>query len=260
MSADRLRKPLARPTRPFARARHVLVVTSLALASALALGCFRHSEVVTTMGNPFVVGGVMPNEIQQLYASTERNRALPPGSMTDKAVLTQMDANAVCFQVELRALDEGGGQTWTDLRNWDVSLLTGEIEMVEPSIELYPPTHNQYNGRTRQQVQVGQRQVCVDDRGRERPQRTVTQAAPCTRWETRPITESRWVPAILTVTTASANVCFQNQREHPLAHVEDGAGAQAPRLHLGVQLSVSAPPASRSDGRDPRERHRSVPR
>ena len=194
-------------------AHRAVLVSSLALglASTLLGGCFRHAEVITTIANPFVAGGVMPNEVQHLYASTEQQRQLPPGSMTDLATLTQMDAAAACFSVQLRALDEGGGQTWTDLRNWEVSLLVDNVEMVDPAIELHPPEHNQYNGVSLHDVVVGQRQVCLDGNGVERAPQTVTQENPCGRWETRNITESRWMPAVLTVTTASANVCFQNQ-------------------------------------------------
>lgn len=184
---------------------------ALGLTSTLLGGCFRHAEVITTIGNPFVVGGVMPNEVQHLFASTEQQRQIPAGSLTDLAILTQMDASSACFNVQLRALDDGGGQTWTDLRNWDVSLLVDNLEMVEPTIELSAPQHNQYNGVSLQEVVVGQRQVCVDANGNERPPQTVTQENPCGRWESRNITESRWMPAIVTVTTASANVCFQNQ-------------------------------------------------
>jgi hypothetical protein len=194
-----------------ARRAPLLLSLLLALSSSLLGGCFRHAEVITTIGNPFVVGGVMPNEVQHLHASTERQRQIPAGSLTDQAILTRMDESAACFNVQLRALDEGNGQTWTDLRNWDVSLLVDNVEMVDPTIELHPPEHNQYQGVSWQQVQVGQRQICVDRNGRERPPNTITQANPCGRWETRPITEGRWLPAIVTATTAAGEVCFQNQ-------------------------------------------------
>ncbi|MCA9575278.1 MAG: hypothetical protein R3B40_12075 [Polyangiales bacterium] len=183
----------------------------LAATSALLGGCFRHAEVITTIGNPFVAGGVMPNDVQHLHASTENQRRIPAGSLTDQASLTRMDESAACFHVELRAIDEGNGQTWTDLRNWNVSLLVDNVEMVDPNIELHPPQHAQYQGVSLQTVVVGERRVCVDERGRERPANTVTQANPCGRWESRPITESRWLPAIVTVTTAAGEVCFQNQ-------------------------------------------------
>lgn len=189
----------------------VVSYLALGLASSLLGGCFRHSEVITTIANPFAAGGVMPNEVQQLSTNTEQQRQIPAGSLTDQAILTQMDANSACFNVQLRAIDEGGGQTWTDLRNWDVSLLVDNLEMVDPTIELSPPVHNQYNGVSQQEVVVGQRQVCVDGNGNERPPQSVTQQNPCGRWESRNITEWRWMPAIVTVTTASANVCFQNQ-------------------------------------------------
>jgi len=194
-------------------AHRAFLISSLALglASMMLGGCFRHAEVITTISNPFVAGGVMPNEVQHLYASTEQQRQLPAGSMTDLASLTQMDASAACFNVQLRALDEGGGQTWTDLRNWDVSLLVDNLEMVDPAIELSAPQHSQYNGVSLQDVVVGQRQVCLDANGVERAPQTVTPENPCGRWERRNITESRWMPAVLTVTTASASVCFQNQ-------------------------------------------------
>ncbi|MCA9536899.1 MAG: hypothetical protein KC593_24620 [Myxococcales bacterium] len=194
------------------RAPRVLSVLPLAVTAVLGLsGCFRHAEVITTIGNPFVVGGVMPNTVQQLHASTENQRQIPPGSLTDEAILTRMDESAACFSVSLRAIDEGSGQTWTDLRNWNVSLLVDNVEMVDPAIELHPPEHNQYQGVSWQQVQVGQRTVCVDRNGVERAPNTITQANPCGRWETRPIMEGRWLPALVTVTTATGEVCFQNQ-------------------------------------------------
>ncbi len=194
-------------------AHRAVLVSSLALglASSLLSGCFRHAEVITTISNPIAAGGVMPNEVQHLFASTEQQRQLPAGSLTDQAILTQMDANSACFAVELRALDEGGGQTWTDLRNWNVSLLVDNLEIVDPNIELSAPVHNQYNGVSQQEVVVGQRTVCVDQNGIERAANTVTQQNPCGAWQQRDVTEWRWMPAILTVTTASANVCFQNQ-------------------------------------------------
>ena len=122
-----------------------------------------------------------------------------------------MDANESCFHVTLRALDGGNGQTWTDIPSWGMSLLTDNVEIVEPTVQLDAPSQQQYNGRTRQRVQTGTQSMCVEN-GVARSRATVTSQNPCRgRWEQRPVYENRWVPAIITVTTASGLVCFQNQ-------------------------------------------------
>lgn len=186
----------------------LFVALTLAL---LSIGCFRHTEVVTTINNPFRTGIVDSNRVSVEYASTERNHRIPPGSLSDAASLVQLDQNTACFDVTLHAResDNGGSQTWTDYGTWGVSLLVNEFELVQPSIQMQQPTQQAYQGRVRQEVVVGERTVCVDRRGRERT--NVTQTNPCRRWETRPITDTQWVPGVVRITTGQGRICFQNQ-------------------------------------------------
>ena len=198
-----------------------------ALAMTFSPGCFRHTEVVTSMPNPIRSGGVTPNEIPVLQTNVERRHQIPAGSLADVAQLTQLDAGQACFRVTLRAMESGASGGWTDHGAWGISMLVGDgIEVVEPHVIVGERARQSYNGRVQQRVQTGQEQVCVDGDGNVRNPDSVTRDNPCGRWESRPVYDTQWVPARIHVISSTGDICFQHQ-----GHVN----ASTPAITLKMQ-------------------------
>ncbi|NOY92573.1 MAG: hypothetical protein GXP55_15375 [Deltaproteobacteria bacterium] len=186
-----------------------LMVAVLALGAG---GCFVDSTVATTIHNPLETGQIDQNVIPHQYPRQERNYALPAGSLNDQATLTRLDAEAVCFQVDLRAITTENGQTWSDLQNWNptLALSPGETVLQGPTIQLSPSSAQQYAGRVPIRTQTGSEQVCTRRTGPRNNRR-------CDRWETRPIYQTRWVPGTVTVVTGGGSICFPNGGQITLA-------------------------------------------
>lgn len=177
------------------------LLIGLTATTIFLLGCLNRT-VITTIRHPLQTGQVDPNTVPHTYANQENNYALPPGTLNDEASLVQMDSSAACFDVTLNFIDDGEGQSWTDLRNWEITLDAnpGDIRIVQPTVELYEPSAQQFQGQAPQEVEVGRSEECVK---RDRNDR-------CTRWENRPIYETQWLPAIITVVTGGGRICFGN--------------------------------------------------
>lgn len=181
--------------------RSFLLALSLTLAVA-SIGCVSRT-VVTTIPHPMQTGQISQNRIAHEYRNNENNQALPAGTLSDSAEIVRMDAEAVCFDVLLTIVDDGDGQTWTDLRNWEITLdLPGDQRMVQPNIQLADPVAQQYDGRVRQQVQTGIRKNCLA---------YDAHTAACVQWEEQPVYEWQWVPGVVTVVSGGGGVCFGNQ-------------------------------------------------
>lgn len=181
---------------------HGLVL--LALVAAIgASGCFVDRTVTTTLPHPMQTGQIQQNRVNHEYARTENNHRIPAGSLTDEATLTRMDAEAICATVQLRAVTDDDGQTWSDLRNWEITLLSapGETVLTTPTVEMLPDTAQQFAGRVPQRVQTGTETVCTD---------RDDESGDCNRSETRPVYQTRWVPGTVTVVSGGGNICFAN--------------------------------------------------
>lgn len=169
-------------------------------ALVLSAGCSR--TVVTTIRHPLQTGALDPNIIALTYESTERQRAIPYGALSDEAEITRLDTSAMCFEVTLRDIPEPGqGTYWTDLRNFEVGLDAGDdIRIVEPEITLREPVQRDYQGMNPQEVQTGTRRECTRraDNG------------DCRRWENRPVYETRYFPGIVPVIEGGGTICFGN--------------------------------------------------
>jgi len=171
-------------------------------ALGMLLGGCVSRTVVTTIPHPMQTGEIPANRISHQRVNDESHMALPPGTLDNSAEITRMDTEAVCFDTVLNWVDDGDGQTWTDLRNWEITLdLPNNARMVQPTVQLYEPSAQQYDGRVHQQVQTGVRDVCVgtDPKGA------------CVAWEQRPVYQWQWVPGIVTVVTGGGGICFDNQ-------------------------------------------------
>jgi len=183
-----------------------VLVSLLALAAS---GCFVDRTVATTIHNPLETGQIDQNVIPHQYARQERNYALPAGSLNDQASLTRLDAEAVCFDVQLRAITSENGQTWSDLRNWNptLALAPGEAVIEGPTIQMSQNTAQQFAGRVPQRTQTGTQRVCTN-RNRQHQ---------CSRWENRPVYQTLWVPGTVTVITGGGSICFPNGGQVTLA-------------------------------------------
>ncbi len=174
----------------------------LLLLAATSAGCVSRT-VVTTIPHPMQTGQITQNRIAHEHRNDENNQALPAGTLNDSAEIVRMDAEAVCFDVLFTYVDSGEGQTWTDLRNWEITLdLPGGQRMVQPNIQLAEAVAQQYDGRIRQQVQTGVQKNCLA---------YDAQSGQCVQWEEQPVYQWRWVPGVVTVVSGGGGVCFGNQ-------------------------------------------------
>ena len=185
-------------------------LTSIATVCAGAVlfftlvACFTNRTVTTTIRHPMQVGQIDQNRVPHSYPSKENQHGLPAGSLDDEASLVRMDAEAVCFDVKLRSMDLGNG--WEDLRNWEVTMTSGEdIRLAGPTVQQHQPQVQQFNGLIAQEVQTGTWIRECTSRNRD---------GSCNRWEQRPETQIDYVPGIVTVQTGGGMVCFGNQQGH----------------------------------------------
>jgi hypothetical protein len=181
------------------RGVRVLLVGYVALGATVLSGCL-HRTVVAAIPHPMTTGSVDATMIQHEYPSEENNRGLPVGALSDSATITRMDAEAVCFDVRLRQIDEGGGEIWTLLENWTIGVLADEVPLAQGSAETVDQVAQTYQGLNPVEVQTGSRMVCTrtNDQGQ------------CTRRENQPITEIQMLPGPVTVVTGGGGLCFPN--------------------------------------------------
>ena len=181
------------------RGVRVVLVGYVALAASLSSGCL-HRTVVAAIPHPMTTGRMDATMIQHEYPSEENNRGLPAGALSDSATITRMDAEAVCFDVRLRQIDEGGGEIWTLLENWTIGARADEAPLGQGTGETVDQVAETYQGLNPVEVQTGQRIVCTrtNDQGR------------CTRRESQPVTEIQMLPGPVTVVTGGGALCFPN--------------------------------------------------
>lgn len=175
-----------------------LIVLGLS-AMVLGTGCAR--VVSTTIRHPLQTGQLDQNRIAITHGGTERQRAIPRGSLDDEAQITRLDTEAMCFDVTLRDIPGEQGTIWTDLRNFEVGLDAGEdLRIIEPQITVREPVQRDYQGLNPQQVQVGTRRECTRR----------NEDGECRRWEQRPVYQTQYFPGIVPVVEGGGSICFNN--------------------------------------------------
>jgi len=180
------------------------VRTLAVIALAAAAACT--TRVTTSIRHPMQAGQLDPNRIPLTYGNVERRRGLPPGSLDDEAEITRLDTETMCFDVTMRAITEGNGQTWTDLRNYEVALDAGEdLRVIAPELQLRENVAQQFNGLNPVRRRTGTRRVCANYSRTRNGQRR------CTRWRSEPVYQTVYVPGIVTVIAGGGQFCFANQ-------------------------------------------------
>jgi hypothetical protein len=163
-------------------------------------GCVR-DVAVTTVPNPAVSGVSADTRVAVSYPLQESQRGLPVGTLDDEATITSFDANQVCVGIALRAVDEGAGESWSVLENFDISLETSDGRRLTPATyQASEATMQQYQGYVPTEVVVRVDRVCTQ----QNPQ------GQCTRWTDQPVTETQWLPGIVHVHTGGGGLCFQH--------------------------------------------------
>ena len=84
--------------------RNTKTLLAVCLAVAFLGACTR--TVYTSIRHPLHVGQVDQNSIPLQAGGAEQERALPPGTLPDYAVLTQLPADQICIQPNLWSLDQ----------------------------------------------------------------------------------------------------------------------------------------------------------
>lgn len=174
-----------------------------AIVLASVLGCFGGRTATTRIRHPLHSGAVETNRIALSYAAAESTYALPTGSLDDEATLVRLDPSAVCFEVKLRSLAEEAGR-YADPAAWEMHVAWAEDAASAEAPAVFPRGVETaaFAGQRPEQQQTGSTTECVAHDSQ-------TQA--CTRWETRPVYTTVYVPATIHVVTGAAGVCFANQ-------------------------------------------------
>jgi hypothetical protein len=175
------------------------------LAPALVLYCLTTAActrvATTAIRHPMQVGQVDENHVAVPQPVTESTYALPAGTLNNQAQLTRVDAEALCAQVWLKEPHDGQGPAPDPWDHWYYELETGDGQRLRDGrARLSQPTAQQYPGRVPQEVVVAVRDECVEE----------SEDGRCRAWEQRPITETQWVPGIVTVVAGGAQICFPN--------------------------------------------------
>ncbi|MEM1414512.1 MAG: hypothetical protein AAGH15_06415 [Myxococcota bacterium] len=180
----------------------LLGLAGLVAAAGASTACTR--TVSTTIPHP-MTAGLTVNEIPITYFSTERQRGLPQGTLSDTGQITQLDATTMCFAVRLSDIDSGQGTTWTALENFQISLDTdtaaSELRVENPTLQNVQPVAQTYNGLNPIRVQTGERRRCVRE----------NENGNCREWRREPIYETQYVPGPVNVVTGGGSICFGNQ-------------------------------------------------
>jgi len=134
--------------------RTVLVTTALTACTLVATGCAGPDLIIP---NPVVSGTVAPNRIVKQHGYAESGAGLPPGSMSDEAVLDTLTPQEACVSVSLHELST------IDLQTASVRFGSDSGASMLPAMTITPPTSQTYRGLVPHTEQTGTRMVCNSD-------------------------------------------------------------------------------------------------
>lgn len=184
---------LVRDRRGFGRLVGGLSLGGLVIAglSGVGFGCATPEVMIK---NPIVTGAALaPTRIAKPHNYAESANGLPPGSMTDEAILDALDAQQVCVTVTLHELAA------IDLNTAKINFASSPGPTVPPSITAEPPIAQTYNGLVPHRVQTGTREECSYRNGQ----------SVC---ETRPIYSTTMVPGPVQVFATRGRLCAPNEK------------------------------------------------
>lgn len=162
----------------------------LGLGGAM-LGC---ATPEVTVKNPLASGGALaPSRIAKPHSWAESSSGLPPGSMTDEAVLDTLDAQQLCVTVTLHELAA------IDLNAAKLNFELSPGPTVIPTIAAEPPVVQNYNGLMAVRTQTGSREECTYRNGQ----------SIC---DTRPIYSTTMVPGPVQVFATRGRLCVANNK------------------------------------------------
>jgi len=200
------------------RALAVFAFAQLALGAA---GCMHASDV--EIRNPIATRSIDPNRIVKPHDFSERQRGLPPGTMTDMAELVSVDEKRVCVALALKELDP------IDLATVEAKLTSPKSDPVEdPQVWPEQPTVQTFSGLVPIRRQVGYETYCAS-----------YYSGVCTNWQTRPTYVVSWEPGPVNVYSTGARMCFANRGV---------AAADTPQITLELRLRRGGIEANRTSG------------
>jgi hypothetical protein len=168
-------------------------LTLVAFACVAASGCVRASDI--DIRHPLVARAVDPNQIVKPHGFAEQNRGIPPGSLSDQAVLMELSEQRVCFDATVRELAP------VDLSTGMSTMSTPGYEAVAGAqVQADPPSVTPYNGLVPIRTQVGMQRVCT----------ARTYNGYCLAWAFQPVYATRFVPGRVDVYASHARMCFPN--------------------------------------------------
>ncbi len=202
---------------PFSRsARRIVAVCGIGSLLWLGLGGAQLGCATpeASIRNPLITGGALtPSRIAKSHSWAESNHGLPPGSMTDEAVLDGLDAQQVCATVTLHELAP------IDLNSARINFEISPGPTVVPTAAAEQPVVQTYNGLVAHRTQTGSREECTYRNGQ----------SIC---ETRPIYSTTMVPGPVQVFATRGRLCVPNSKL---------VTAETRKITLNVSLPTAAP-------------------
>jgi len=175
------------------------VLAALGAVGALAVASGgSHTESIE-ISHPAHVGYLEQNVIRHDYGGTEVEYGLPAGALADEASMVSLTPVEACFDVRVRNRDEHAAR-YVDLSRWRMLMETSEdVEMGPTAFVPKMVESAGFNGRRPRQVLNGYTTECVQ---------TDPNTSACRRWEERPNYTTVYDPAVVTVVTGGAQLCF----------------------------------------------------
>ena len=163
---------------------------SLAAAAVALAGC---AGPDMTMRNPILAGALDQNHIVKAHGYAESQNGLPPGSMSDEAVIDTLDKSQVCVNVSMHELAA------LDMTQAEVKLKTDTGELLQPQLNAEPPSQQTYQGLVPHTERTGTRVVCN------------TNSYGQTTCESQPVYSTTMIPGPVDVFNTKGRLCAPNQ-------------------------------------------------
>ncbi len=151
----------------------------------------------TTIAHPLVTGTLAANQLEIGSGGMEQEYAIPQGTLSDRASMTELTNERVCFAVQLTQLEENAGR-YVDLRNWTIVADTDDGELAPTEVQPSAASVQSYSGQRGREVQTGSSTECTSR----------DQYSNCNRWEERPTYSTVYDPATINVVTGGGQICM----------------------------------------------------
>ena len=129
----------------------LISLAALLTCAAAATGCAGPDLV---MANPVTSGSVPQNHVIKKHGYAENQNGLPPGSMSDEAIIEQADNSQLCTKVVLKELSA------IDLTAAEIKVTSSNGKVLQPTLTAEPPTSHSYEGLVPHREQTGTHTTC----------------------------------------------------------------------------------------------------